>query len=129
MTERRLPILCLDFDGVLHSYTSGWQGADIVGDPPVPGAIEFLKAATGEFDVCIYSSRSHQTGGIAAMKRAIELWARAEYGMIPFWLDLITYPAVKPPAKVTLDDRALNFAGEWPAIGTLLEFEPWNKRS
>jgi hypothetical protein len=24
------PILCLDFDGVLHSYSSGWKGADVI---------------------------------------------------------------------------------------------------
>ena len=40
------PILCLDFDGVPHSYTSGWKGVDIIPDPPVPGAMQFLVGAT-----------------------------------------------------------------------------------
>lgn len=35
--------ICIDFDGVLHSYTSGWQGEDVASDPPVPGAIEWLR--------------------------------------------------------------------------------------
>lgn len=29
----RKPILAVDFDGTLHSYTSGWKGADVVADP------------------------------------------------------------------------------------------------
>src|SRR5215467_12984729 len=34
--------LCMDLDGVLHSYTSGWGGHEVIADPPVPGAMEFL---------------------------------------------------------------------------------------
>jgi hypothetical protein len=40
------PILCVDFDGVIHSYSSGWQGADIVNDPPTPGALAWLAKAS-----------------------------------------------------------------------------------
>ena len=57
------PILCLDFDGVCHSYVSGWKGADIISDPPVEGLFEFLREAGKHFSIHIYSSRSHQEGG------------------------------------------------------------------
>ena len=60
------PILCVDFDGVIHSYSSGWKGANVVSDPPVDGAISFLLAAIEQFDVCIYSSRTSQLGGVTA---------------------------------------------------------------
>jgi hypothetical protein len=32
-----------DFDGVIHSYTSGWQGEGVANDPIVPGMAEELK--------------------------------------------------------------------------------------
>ena len=123
------PILCLDFDGVLHSYSSGWKGADVIPDPPVEGALEFIKEATEHFNVQIFSSRSHQKGGVQAMKDYLCEHAQQKYATLPYWLDLIIWPTEKPAAFVTLDDRALTFTGEWPSIEDLLAFEPWNKRS
>lgn len=64
----RKPILCLDFDGVCHLYTSGWKGAAIIPDGRVPGLFEFLIEASELFEIDIFSSRSNQEGGIDAMK-------------------------------------------------------------
>jgi hypothetical protein len=134
VTEKRKPILCLDFDGVLHSYTSGWKGADVIPDAPVPGALEFLAEATKHFRVAIFSSRSNQPGGIDAMK----WWLRAHINATtpfnktpdagPHWFFDIEYPTEKPPAMISIDDRAITFDGAWPSIDFLLAFQPWNKR-
>lgn len=123
------PILCVDFDGVLHSYESGWQGAAVVSDPPVKGAIEFLRLAVQHFRVAVYSSRSGQPGGIGAMRSWLEMHIMDQDPERegPWYLQ-IEWPTEKPPALVTLDDRALTFTGEWPEMGTLLEFKPWNKK-
>ncbi len=116
------PILCLDFDGVLHSYTSGWKGADVIPDPPVPGAIEFIKEATVHFTVAIFSSRSNQPGGISAMKAWLYYHSAGE----PI-NEVIIWPTEKPAAFLTIDDRALTFNGTWPNVKELLNFKPWNK--
>ena len=131
------PILCLDFDGVLHSYTSGWRGAHFIPDPPVPGAMTFLTEAVKHFNVCIFSSRSHQEGGVLAMKSWVDYWLDREFG----WdkgtdavsaanavRNEVTYPLEKPAAMITIDDRALTFDGTWPTIETLQKFKPWNKK-
>lgn len=123
------PILCLDFDGVIHSYTSGWQGAEIVSDPPVPGACEFIIEAVEHFEVYIYSSRSHQDGGIRAMQN----WLRYWMDQVMPWpesrqaFNSLQWPTQKPAARVTIDDRAITFTGVWPSIEDLKNFKPWNK--
>lgn len=134
------PILCLDFDGVLHSYSSGWKGAAIIPDAPTPGMVKFLDHAIENFDVQIFSSRSHQPGGIDAMKAW--LWdAITHHFDCPFAgdprgleralqvRDALSFPTEKPPAMVTIDDRALCFTGNWNDFDPqrLLEFKPWNK--
>ena len=121
------PTLCLDFDGVLHSYSSGWLGADIVPDAPVAGAADFVVAAQEHFTVSVYSSRSGQPGGIDAMKRWLhKAIIDADHDGSAF--DTIQWPTEKPAAFVTIDDRALTFDGTWPRPADLLLFKPWNKR-
>lgn len=121
------PILCLDFDGVIHSYESGWKGADVIPDPPVPGAISFIREAIRHFKVCIFSSRSNQPGGLQAMKDWLTY--HSEIGFKDPIIDQIEWPTEKPPAMVTIDDRAITFDGTWPSTEALLAFKPWNKRS
>ncbi len=126
MTEYK-KILCLDFDGVIHSYKSGWQGADNIPDPPVDGAIDFISRALDHFTVAIFSSRSGHPDGIYAMRK----WLRG------YWLDAglagdremeIQWPREKPSAFITIDDRAITFTGTWPDMDTLKAFKPWNKK-
>lgn len=127
-----IPILLLDFDGVCHSYTSGWKGPAIIPDPPVPGLFEFLQEAQKHFDVQIYSSRSGQEGGVEAMHE----WFRLHYAEWCRERNLdgdppvceLSFPKEKPPAFLTIDDRAICFDGVWPDAAKLVEFKPWNKR-
>lgn len=104
------PTIVLDFDGVIHSYTSGWKGAKNIPDNSVPGAIKFILMHLKVFDICILSSRSHQWGGRRAMKK----WLKKE---------LIAW----------LNERADKYMNQFPALDTtfkLAEFdqgmEPWD---
>lgn len=114
-------ILVLDFDGVLHSYKSGWTKADVVADDPVYGAKEALEEYVKEFEVHIYSARSHQHGGIDAMER----WCRNWFGIE--LTSQLQFPNYKPPAFLTIDDRAYQFRGAFPSVADLEDFQPWYK--
>jgi hypothetical protein len=125
MTEsERKPILLVDFDGVIHSYVSGWQGPDVATDPPVPGAAGFLHGANKHFEVNIYSSRSRQLGGIACMR----LYLTHRVGLSTKDVAQLRFPTQKPAAFLTIDDRCIQFEGEFPDPLSLLEFKPWNKK-
>ena len=127
------PILSLDFDGVIHSYTSGWKGARIVADPPVDGALDFMTQAMESFRVAVFSSRSHAWGGRRAMKWWLRTHAGAEIlrlveddgveswrakdksdGILYWWHEACTNTI--EPFEHVVDDAARRFvkAVEWP---------------
>lgn len=64
------PNVVLDFDGVIHSYVSGWQGAGVVPDPPVPLIDEEIKRirAAG-YRVVVVSTRCATPEGMGAVRR------------------------------------------------------------
>ena len=133
--------ICVDFDGVIHSYNSGWQGADIIPDLPVTGAIEGLHRLCDdpEVEVAIYSSRSGEENGITAMKDWLDEWEtvwrseRERVGITaeqPFLSKRCVFPESKPPAIVYIDDRGIQFNGDWDILmpERLKNFVPWNKK-
>jgi hypothetical protein len=117
--------ICVDFDGVIHSYTSGWQGAYEISDPPVDGAIEWLESLieSDDFKPMIYSSRSIDENGIKAMK----LWF-SKHGLSAKALSALEFPTKKPPAWLTIDDRAIQFQGVFPSQHEMRNFKAWNKK-
>lgn len=120
------PILCIDFDGTLSEYKAGWEGAGVINDEPVDGAIQYLKEAVVQFEVVIFSSRCNYQSGIHAM----HAWLRL-YGLSRDELKQITFQPGKPPAFAMIDDRAIQFKGDWDASDvrspcTLKKyFKPW----
>lgn len=128
---KRKPILCLDFDGVCHQYTSGWQGVTVIPDDAVPGLFEFLERVMPVFDVQVFSSRSRTDEGIGAMQvwfvEQRKKWRQTIDPDIPLQRLNITFPRTKPPAHITIDDRAITFNGTWPNVDLLLAFRPWNR--
>lgn len=127
------PIICVDFDGVIHSYTSGWHGADVISDPPVPGAMSWLWKLSSHFQIFIYSSRSRDPKGRAAMALYIKAQAAQALGKEKgeYLFTVLTFSAEKPPAFLTIDDRAICFEGKFDTLDpeTLISFKPWNKRN
>jgi len=119
------PILCLDFDGVIHSYKSGWQGATVIPDPPVPGVFEWMEAALVYFDIHIFSSRSDTAEGRLAIQDYIGRHAKGTLA------SRLIYAESKPHAFLSIDDRAIQFSGRWSDLQydpeKLRKFEPWYK--
>lgn len=119
--EAWAPRIVVDFDGVLHSYSTGWVDAETIPDPPVPGAQSWVDdMLTAGWDVVIVSTRAREPGG----RRAIVEWLlRHEFAVG------LKVQHDKPPALVYLDDRAMRFDGSWPSLKDVqIASVPWTKR-
>ena len=125
MTQPRTkPTLCIDFDGVIHAYSRGWQDGEIY-DNMVSGFLPWAEQAQKHFTLVIYSSRSSTIEGRLAMGKWLADHLRKWRGE-PINL---TMAAEKPAAWLTIDDRAVLFTGRWndPTLQpeTLLKFKSW----
>jgi hypothetical protein len=131
MTDTFRPTLCIDFDGVIHSYERGWQDGVIYG-AVTPGFFEWADEAGKLFELVIYSSRSSDPkmlkDMVAWMDEQRAIW-RDEWPKSDSDADF-TFADKKPPAWLTIDDRAICFEGDWSALDprALLAFKPWNAK-
>lgn len=110
-----------DFDGVIHSYTSGWKGETNIPDPPVPGIQEALKEIhDAGYEVVVVSTRCKTVLG----RMAIENWLDM-YGMTQ---EVDKVCKEKPPAIAYIDDRAICFDGHPETLLKKIQnFQPWYK--
>lgn len=110
-----------DFDGVVHSYTSGWKGANVIPDPPVNGIENALKDIhDAGYEVVIVSTRCSTQSGVDA----INLWLYKNN--LAQYVDKVCKE--KPPAIVYIDDRAICFDGDSSSLLEKIEnFKPWYK--
>lgn len=133
--------ICIDFDGVIHDYRKGWCLGEIYGDV-VPGFFEWAERAAQDFRLVVYSSRSATPEGVDDMKAWLEAQLRRWHDAGPYWVDsglglhwrlrpdVFEFSATKPPALVTIDDRGIQFRGDWSApelsVEAIRAFKPWN---
>lgn len=110
-------VIAVDFDGVIHGYSKGWQKG-LIYDEPVPGAKEGMENLKKlGYKIWIFSARLEDTG----IKEYMEKW------QIPY--DRIHMGRKPMQAEMFIDDRAINFSGNWTAtLEEVKTFVPWTKR-
>ena len=124
----------IDFDGVLHSYISGWKGKAEIPDDPNPGAIEWLRGLIGhpEIEPVIWTSRVHwandsEVADAENAITAIRAWLYLN-GLTKEESDILEITASKKPAVLLIDDRAFKFEGDFPSVEYIKDFKPKYKR-
>ena len=101
-TEYKNATIGVDFDGVVHRYSQGFQGLENTYDPPMPGAFEALVTLKEMgYRLIIVSSRP-----IAPIRSWLQ-----KYEMEHLFDDVSN---VKHPAKYYIDDHAIRFEKHRP---------------
>lgn len=104
------PTICIDFDGVLNNYR-GYDGDNL--GTPRPGAKEFLQELNKNYKVIILSARRYSK---------IITWLN-EHGLWEYVTDVTSF---KPPALAYIDDRGIQFKGNYQEIlEQLKDFKPY----
>jgi hypothetical protein len=116
-------VVAVDFDGVINSYTSGWQGPTET-DEPVLSAAESLQTLFNRgYKVIIFSTRANTEEGIETIREYLR--KHTENNELA---DTIEITAQKPIADVYIDDRAVPFTGDWrETLKQIEEFKPWTE--
>lgn len=100
MNDRK-PTVAVDFDGVIHAYSRGWQGGECY-DPPMDGSREALARLAHTWRVVVFTTRTDTS--------AVWGWL-ARYALDGYVAEVTN---VKPIAAAYIDDRAVTFTG-WQA--------------
>jgi len=105
----------IDFDGVIHKYSKGWQNGDIY-DVPMEGSKETLAFLVQKgYRIIIFTTRLNHTlnTDFEKQREMLVAWL-ATHGFVQD-VHYHEMTAIKPKAKVYVDDRALRFT-DWQNV-------------
>jgi len=111
-------VIVLDFDGVINKYP-GWEGEGfhVIRGGPVPGAKEAIEALRRSGRTVLISSvRCGHEGGEIAIWEYLK-----KHGIV---VDGVCRR--KPPADFYVDDKAIQFKGNWDQLlYDIVNFKHW----
>lgn len=112
MTQKTIAV---DFDGVIHRYSKGWQDGSIY-DSPVEGSEKQLKKLVDKgYKVVIFTTRVNPEMGdnVEVEREKMRKWLSSNGFKENVHYHEIT--ALKPKASFYIDDRAIRFT-DWEDI-------------
>ncbi len=110
--------IVFDFDGVIHSYVSGWQGVTVIPDAPIEETVATIKRLREEgYWVAVVSTRCADPYGM----KAVRVYLKKHQ------IKVDKVCAEKPPALVYVDDRAVCFRPGTDLYNQIINFKPWRE--
>ena len=114
MAETFKKTILFDLDGVLNTYDGKYDKNNI---PPIKdGAYKLIKELSEDYKIVIFTTRN----SLIASKWIIE-------NKLDEYIENVTN--VKEPAYLIIDDRSINFNGDYEELKNKIKnFEVWYKR-
>ncbi len=102
----------IDFDGVINNY-SEWKEGELF--EPRDGALEFIRKISSDYEIWIFTTRDREI-----------IWKWLIKHHFDTFIQDVTNQ--KEPAYVYIDDRGINFNGDYGKLTTDLKgFQPYWK--
>lgn len=122
-----MPTVAVDFDGVIHAYSKGWQDGSIY-DEPIPGSLEALhKLMDDGLAVFIHTTRAAYPVAQWLEERGVPAVVELNVpGQVrEFWNDTsrVLVTNRKLAAVAYIDDRGIRFESWEQALADLARWE------
>lgn len=117
--------ICIDFDGVIHDYSKGWQGEDVFGQMIANADTGTSVLKEKGWTIIIFTTRKKT--------EKLEKWLKDNNIVYDYINENPEQPeqsSGKVIADVYLDDRGVCFRGRWDAwlLREIVDFEPWQEQ-
>lgn len=111
--------IAIDFDGTIHDHSKHkWTTESDIPGELIPGTKEAIDKLSEKYNIVVISTRCNIPDG----KYAIQKWLEKHK------INVFDVSSERPPALFTIDDRAIQFTGDWNIMLKDIEnFKVWYK--